>query len=222
MKLEHFANAKVARLHPLIVTIDGFVSGADCDRLVQLAKPKCKPATVYADGKGAERSSARTNSWCLLDPAEHSLVKTLISEVGSLVCLPPENAEGVWGLHYRKGERFEPHFDSFATEGTAEHKAILEKCGGQRLYTAICYLNQDYSGGQTLFPNAGITISPKKGTLLLFANTVSGSREPAPASLHAAAPVVEGEKWAATIWWREHGFSYDLMRSVHAGARSIL
>ncbi len=219
---DQLERAKVLHLNPLILTIDDFVSDEECESLIATAKPLVRPATVYEAGKGAVRSEKRSNSWSLLDPAEHAVAGSLTKAVSEFIGLSTECAEGLWGLHYTVGERFAPHLDSFEVDGSDQHRAILEKCGGQRLYTVICYLNDGYAGGQTIFPRAKVQIKPKRGTLLLFANTMTGSRVPSPLSLHAGAEVTKGEKWAVTIWWREHGIPYELMKQVHAGKRSIL
>ncbi len=214
MKADCLRKSTLWNVNPLVLTIDHFICADDCDAMIAAAAARTKRATVYSEKAGHERSAVRSNSTCLLDPAEYPWALSLFSNVGSLIGLPCENAEGVSVLHYRKGEQFKPHFDSFAIDGTPRHKMILEKGGGQRLYTAICYLNDDFCGGGTQFPDLGLTIEPGKGKLLLFANTRAGSTEPSPASLHAGLPVANGEKWAATVWWRERRFPYELLRAA--------
>lgn len=75
--------------------------------------------------------------------------------------------------------------------------------GGQRINTTILYLNTVTSGGETFFPSLNITITPSEGKLLLFENCKKGTNEPHPMSLHEGSMVHEGEKWIATLWFRE-------------------
>lgn len=217
MQTSLLSNATIHNLHPTILTIDNFLSDSYCDAIVAAAKPGTRQATVYTQQDGPERSSSRTNSTCLLDPKDYPLIREIFADLGAIVCLPVENAEGLSVLHYSKGQEFKPHFDAFELDGSPRHKLILEKGGGQRLFTAICYLNDGFLGGETSFPKAGVSIAPRKGRLLIFANTPAGSNEQSPASLHTGTPVTEGEKWAATVWWRERRFPYDLLRAANAG-----
>jgi prolyl 4-hydroxylase len=64
------------------------------------------------------------------------------------------------------------------------------------------YLNTVESGGETIFPTAGLTIRPRQGDALLFYN-VYANGELDPESLHGSSPVLAGEKWVATKWVRE-------------------
>ena len=76
--------------------------------------------------------------------------------------------------------------------------------GGQRMITALIYLNDVKDGGATYFPELNISINPKKGNVLIFHNTISETTNINPRSLHAGMPVSSGEKWAANLWFREN------------------
>lgn len=59
-----------------------------------------------------------------------------------------------------------------------------------RYFTVVCYLNDDYEGGGTYFPDAAYTVVPEQGKTVLF-----------PADyLHQAEPVRNGTKYVAVIW----------------------
>ena len=73
------------------------------------------------------------------------------------------------------------------------------KNGGQRIITAIAYLNNVKKGGETSFPNIDKVIRPQKGKLLVFQNCYKGTDKPHPDSLHGALPVIKGEKWAFNL-----------------------
>ena len=76
------------------------------------------------------------------------------------------------------------------------------KNGGQRVVTAIAYLNDVNKGGETSFPNVEKIVSPERGKIVVFHLCKKGTLEPNPNSLHGGMPVVEGEKWAFNLWFR--------------------
>jgi prolyl 4-hydroxylase len=77
--------------------------------------------------------------------------------------------------------------------------------------TFLLYLNDPASegaGGGTAFPKSrdppGLSIRPGKGGAAFFYNLL-GDGNPDDLSLHAAEPVLEGEKWLANVWlWDPH------------------
>ena len=74
--------------------------------------------------------------------------------------------------------------------------------GGQRLLTAMVYLNNAVGGG-TAFPKLNIIVGSIGGRLLLFGN-VDENNQPHELSLHQGLPPHEGEKWVMTLWFREN------------------
>jgi prolyl 4-hydroxylase len=116
--------------------------------------------------------------------------------------MPIRNAEMFQVVHYESGTEYKPHFDSF-DQSTELGKKYWEP-GGQRMITALIYLNDVEDGGATYFPELNISINPKKGNVLVFHNTISETTNINPRSLHAGMPVTSGEKWAANLWFREN------------------
>ena len=58
----------------------------------------------------------------------------------------------------------------------ADKLAAFERDGGQRLFSAMVYLNTVERGGGTGFPELGLSVQPEPGRLLIFANTFARSR----------------------------------------------
>jgi prolyl 4-hydroxylase len=66
----------------------------------------------------------------------------------------------------------------------------------------LIYLNDDYVGGETVFPRLGWAFKGQTGDALVFWNmSAAGEREMN--SIHAGAPVTRGEKWLFSQWVRE-------------------
>ena len=78
--------------------------------------------------------------------------------------------------------------------------------GGQRLWTALVYLNDGFEGGETHFPRLDYSVKPRLGRLLVFQNTYRGSDIKHDLAEHAALPVISGEKYAFNLWFRERKF----------------
>jgi prolyl 4-hydroxylase len=73
----------------------------------------------------------------------------------------------------------------------------------------LVWLNEDYQGGETHFPTAGLRLKGRRGDALLFRNTGPDGRRD-PASGHAGLPVASGEKLIASRWIRERPFEPPL------------
>jgi prolyl 4-hydroxylase len=73
--------------------------------------------------------------------------------------------------------------------------------GGQRICTVMVYLNEVEGGGQTHFIRQGVSVTPQRGTALMWWNVRDGQVDES--TYHAALPVEAGEKWVATKWIRE-------------------
>ncbi|HUJ93949.1 MAG TPA: 2OG-Fe(II) oxygenase [Terriglobales bacterium] len=96
---------------------------------------------------------------------------------------------GTWGanlrqchgtqlIRYRKGGHYVPHSDV----GTGDL--------ARRLFTVLCYLNEDFRGGRTGFPSLGYSATPQAGKVIVFPSSY----------LHCAEPVVHGQKFVALTW----------------------
>ncbi len=186
---------------PEIVVFENILSGDECDRLIELSRPKLEPSTIVENHTGevkviAERSSEGT----FFQREENALVRTLERRIAQLTRTPLENGEGVQILHYVTGAEYRPHYDFFAPEnaGSSVH---LQK-GGQRIATLVMYLNDVDSGGETIFPEIDFSVAPRKGGGVFFSYCDAEGKLDRE-TLHGGAPVRRGEKWIATKWIRQ-------------------
>lgn len=109
-------------------------------------------------------------------------------------------AEPLAVLRYQVGQEYRLHHDYMAPGALTENPYYRRV--GQRVATMVTYLNLPGAGGGTDFPRRGIVVTPELGAGVLFTNTLADGR-PDPDSLHAGLPVLRGEKWVATLWFRE-------------------
>lgn len=84
-------------------------------------------------------------------------------------------------LKYSPGEFYGQHYDGWSSTG--------------RSISAICYLNDDYEGGEIDFIHHGVKIKPTAGTLILFPSNFAYS--------HVAHPVTSGTKYAVVTWIKD-------------------
>ena len=73
--------------------------------------------------------------------------------------------------------------------------------GGERILTFMIYLTTVQSGGNTVFPQPGISIKPIAGAALLWFN-VGPQHQYDSRTVHLGCPVSYGNKWIVTKWHR--------------------
>jgi prolyl 4-hydroxylase len=186
---------------PIIYVVDDFISEDECQEFINCSKDKLQPATVVGlDNE--QKLKDRTNEFAWLEHHANESIHEVSKRLSILVQMPIRNAEMFQVVHYERGTEYKPHFDSF-DQSTELGKKYWEP-GGQRMITALIYLNDVADGGATYFPELNISINPKKGNVLVFHNTISETTNINPRSLHAGMPVSSGEKWAANLWFREN------------------
>ena len=74
-----------------------------------------------------------------------------------------------------------------------------------RQLTALIWLNGDFEGGETHFPDIDITVRGGIGDMLVFRN-ITGDGEPDSRMLHAGLPATNGVKWLASRWIRTENY----------------
>ena len=189
---------------PVVVLLEGVLSHDECAELIELARPRLRPSTVVDPQTGANTvANYRNSEGMFFRPAETPLIALLDRRVAELMNCPLENGEGLQVLRYGPGGHTAPHFD-FLIPSNPTNEASLKR-SGQRLSTLMIYLSDVTRGGETVFPEAGLSVSPRKGNAVYF--EYANSRQQLDArALHAGAPVIEGEKWAVTKWMRARPF----------------
>jgi prolyl 4-hydroxylase len=134
---------------------------------------------------------------------EDPFIAQLDERLAAIMNGPPENGEGLQVLHYGPGGVYPPHFDFLVPSNPAVAQSIARS--GQRVSTLIVYLNDVIEGGETVFPEVGFSVVPRRGNGVYFEYTNSRMQVD-PRSAHGGAPVIQGEKWIVTKWMRSLKF----------------
>ena len=133
-------------------------------------------------------------------------------KIAEQVGIPLENAEAYQVIYYDKTQEYRQHYDGWLFDGSEKSRRNM-KYGGQRMKTALVYLNDVNAGGGTKFTKLNLEVNAEKRKLLVFENVYSGTNKRHELSEHAGMPVIEGEKWAFNLWFRESNrqklYDYD-------------
>jgi prolyl 4-hydroxylase len=193
-------NVILYSVDPIIYVVSNFISDSECQAFINVGRDNMERATVISDGEH-EVHASRTNSYCWVQHDKNDLVHEVSKRFSILVKMPINNAEQFQLVHYGPGTEYKPHFDAF-DKNTEEGKKNWFP-GGQRMITALAYLNDVEEGGETSFPDIGVSVKPNKGDVVVFHNCIDGTSNINPNSLHGGSPVVKGEKWAVNLWFRQ-------------------
>eukprot|EP00243_Klebsormidium_subtile_P000564 TRINITY_DN1096_c0_g2_i1.p1 TRINITY_DN1096_c0_g2~~TRINITY_DN1096_c0_g2_i1.p1 ORF type:complete len:301 (-),score=39.36 TRINITY_DN1096_c0_g2_i1:16-918(-) len=207
-------NYQVLSFKPRALLFRNFAPPEKCDEIVELAEKQLAPSGLaLRKGETDETTKdIRTSSGTFLaahQDASGSLdwVERAISEA---TMIPIEHGEAFNVLRYEIGQKYNSHYDYFATDEYGPQDS-------QRMASFLLYLSDVEEGGETMFPYEngenmdgrydfqaciGLKVKPRKGDGLLFYSlTPNGTYDKT--SLHGSCPVIRGQKWVATKWIRD-------------------
>ena len=201
--IDNYNSQNYEKLHdePEIYTISNFVSSLECQHMISISKDSMQKSLVSYE-KGGDLSSGRTSSNTWIKHNHDDITISIANKIAKQVGIPIENAEAFQVVKYEHGQEYKNHCDSW-NHNYSEKTLRCMKYGGARLKTALVYLNDVEDGGATRFSKLDISVSPKMGKLLVFANTFPGTNESNILSEHAGMPVIKGEKYIFNLWFRE-------------------
>jgi len=169
------------------------------------AKPHLKDVTLFGkQDQGSTNKSIRNNRHFPTPLPNNSIELALLERcMSEHANTSIEFAEPPVILQYTAGQYYKWHYDHIYPHNQTIQKQIEQF--GQRVKTAIYYLNDDFIGGATEFKHPYIQVKPQSGNILTFDNTdESGQR--LKESLHKGSEVTEGTKWIITLWFRNKPF----------------
>lgn len=185
------------RIHqwPPVYLVEHFLSAEECVALVKRAEPLLRRSLVVTPS-GFQPAASRTSTSCNLDK---SSCAALLQKVRALTRKPHEHMESPQVARYTSSQQYQAHYDSVDPH-TEEGRSFCAD-GGQRVATVLVYLNDVASGGCTQFPRLGLTVTPARGTALVFFPAFLNG-EVDPDALHCGMPAVD-TKWVSQVWIRQ-------------------
>ena len=172
-----------------------FITKEDANYILDIAEHNYSESTIV---KGNINEIRKSQTYWLSkdDPVAAKIIKNVCKIDGHNI----EQAEDIQVVKYEPNGFYREHHDSCCDNDDRCKEFIKD---GNRLVTMLIYLNDDFQGGETRFPNLDKGFKPKKYSGLLFYPMNKDGDKCHENSLHAGMPITKGEKYIANIWIRE-------------------
>jgi prolyl 4-hydroxylase len=197
-KSSHVSNLSQMGLD--IYAVPNFADPEFCNDLFMLIEADSDHSQLLDAPEYDNDPDFRTSNTCHFSK-NNSLIALLDNEICELIGIDPRKGESTQGQRYRIGQKFKPHYDVCSHQSV--HWPEWRANGGQRIWTAMLYLNEPQMGGETNFPHAMLTVKPQTGMLLLW-NNLDSDAFVNRAAFHQGCEVKLGAKYIVTKWFREN------------------
>ena len=181
----------------------GFAPPGFSEWLIDRAKDRLDLAPV----NDAVGTAVRTARVAAFGPQERDVVLAVLQERGArLSGAAVERHEPPNVISYEPGQEYRLHVD-FIEPSVPQFQPELQALG-QRSTTIVTYLNNDFDGAETYFPDAGVRFRGEPGDAIIFAN-IHPTGAPDYNSGHCALPPTRGRKWVLSQWIRTKPYPYS-------------
>jgi prolyl 4-hydroxylase len=189
---------KILSEQPFVAELDSRLDRAILNKLSTLEINKPSGVGHIHNAKQNDFRTSKTlhtaNTSDYLFLTEH-LIKVIKQELGHEYDIA--NSERIQFTRYDEGNYFKPHVDFHNQD---RNNPVVTK---DRITTAILYINDDYTGGETYFPDLDIRIKPEQGKILYFTYGVNDPIFVNRMTKHEGETVELGYKVIATQWFLE-------------------
>ena len=185
------------------ILVPDIITKEECDYILNKAKDDFNKSKTLSGFETTIRKSEQ--AW--LYPFKDNVIYTIYQRLAKQFHFPIENTEGLQVVKYTKGGFYKEHHDACCDPNDACMQFV--KNGGQRILTILIYLNDDFEGGFTMFPNLNHRrLKPPPRGAVVFHPLEKGSDRCHPKALHTGTEVTKGVKYIATVWVHERKFKY--------------
>jgi len=182
-----------------IQEIPNFLTNEECELLIKLSEPNLIESKVYTHAEDDSiDTSHRKSEQCWLKDNRHQVIENISKRVASLTNTQKDLQEDLQVVKYTTGGFFNPHYD--ACNGDKDFCKRMDGEKGPRYITFLIYLNDDFTGGETVFPNINKSVKPEKGKAVIFYNIDKDTKQILQDSFHGGNPVISGQKWICNKW----------------------
>jgi radical SAM superfamily enzyme YgiQ (UPF0313 family) len=183
------------RRHPdyAVKEYPDFLTDLECDHLIKTAAPRVQRAGTSGDKSWMSQVQKSSTAFLATD----ATIARIKQKLARLSGIPLDQQEKIQVTHYDRFEYYGAHFDSLGGGRETQQGA------GNRISTVLIYLNDDYEGGSTYFPDFGLRIKPERGKAVFFHNLSAEGDAQHPMARHVGEPVLSGEKWVCNQWIRQ-------------------
>lgn len=167
-----------------------FITPQERKHIMETASKELKPSAISETKHIDETIRKSETAWLSReDPVVDAVIRRCLKHADR----PIDNCERLQVLKYKPGGHYSPHQDCF------------DRDDNPRMYTFILALNDEYEGGETVFPNIGKRYKLKSGDALFF-DTLDNYEFITSKALHGGEPVKSGEKWICNLWVRKYPY----------------
>ncbi|MCG7562047.1 PqqD family peptide modification chaperone [Pseudoalteromonas sp. McH1-42] len=194
---------RIADVRAQIFRFEGAFSEQECQSLITRLEGHFQPSTVV-DQQGDSNQGYRTSCTACLEQISHQENIKIKNKISALMGIDSAYLESLQIQRYGTGQEYKVHCDFFHESSPSYQKCIDSV--GQRTWTCVVYLNDDFSGGNTHFTQLDITVTPRTGMALCW-NNLSPLGKPNEYTYHCGQPVESGFKYIISAWFREKPFN---------------
>ena len=180
-----------------IYEINHFLTELECLKIIELINLE----KVY---RKKDCSNSKETIYLYDKHISNEFYNYLNNKIHSVLEIPLEFGEVIQAQHYSINDSIDYHYDFFNPLLEDEKKQLAKS--GQRTWTFLIYLNNVLKGGETHFIEENLLVKPEVGKAILWKNLDNG--EPNYFTKHSGLPVLEGEKYIITKWFREKSITY--------------
>jgi predicted 2-oxoglutarate/Fe(II)-dependent dioxygenase YbiX len=149
-----------------------------------------------------EDVEARNTQYVPYEEELYKKIKSFLHEIAFNVINPfyelrLKHSEIPQILSYDVGGHYKPHIDGEAMWRSPTGDDIWKKSIDRDL-SIIIFLNDDFEGGDLVFPQLKIRIRPEPGLMVCFPSTHM--------YVHGVEPVTKGKRYSMVTWATIHGF----------------
>jgi 2OG-Fe(II) oxygenase superfamily len=180
--------------------VENILTPDECQEIIKLADGRFhRSGIVGKSGPDLVRTSE--TAWI---PKTEPIVAKVLEKACELTGKTIDNCEEMQVVRYHDGQYYRPHHDSCCDPD--DSCITFEENGGQRVGTLLIYLNNEFEGGETDFPNLKARFRAQAGTGVFFRPMNKSGKQCHPLALHGGLPPTNGTKYACNIWVRENKF----------------
>lgn len=175
-----------------------FISEAECKRIIKIQKERNTRSTT-GDNKECKINEKRTSLSTFFEQdgsPDDSVIQTVKQKILLATGIPSEYSEKIQGQCYKENGFYHDHFDAYDDYNKFQNPSR------NRTWTCIITLNAVEEGGATYFPKLDKYFKPKAGQALIWYN-LNENGLAHPLTLHTGQPVIKGEKFIITQWFRQ-------------------
>jgi len=182
-----------------VYIVDNFMTPSECDQIIKGAQGNMTLSTLT---RASEDPTYRNSETCYFEgtPIQTHVNKKICDAMG----IDNNMSEPCQIQHYKLGRQFKEHHDFFrAGEEFEEFAGAGSNYQGQRTWTFMVFLNNVKKGGETEFISLNnLHVTPKQGTAVVW-NSLNRDGTTNERTLHQGKPILGGEKYIITKWFRE-------------------